>query len=109
MSKSKRSRRHYTTEQKVEILKEHLVDKTPVSEVCNKHQLQPSVFYDWLRQVHGNLAGALTMPTPAGPSRREKELAAEVAQLKAKLAKKDGVIAEIAAEYTQLKKELGEP
>lgn len=43
------------------------------------------------------------------PSKREKELTAENAQLKAKLAKKDGVIAEIAAEYTQLKKELGEP
>ena len=60
MPKSKRSRRHYTTEQKAAILKEHLVDKAPVSEVCNKHQLQPSVFYDWLRQVQGNLAGALT-------------------------------------------------
>jgi transposase-like protein len=68
MSKSKRSRRHYTTEQKVEILKEHLVDKLPVSDVCNKHQLQPSVFYDWLRQVHGNLAGALTTPVRCSPS-----------------------------------------
>jgi transposase len=109
MAKSKRSRRHYTAEQKAEILKEHLVDKVPVSEVCNKHQLQPSVFYDWLKQVHGNLVGALTTPVPAGPSKREKELTAENAQLKAKLVKKDSVIAEIAAEYTQLKKELGEP
>ncbi len=109
MAKSKRSRRHYTAEQKAEILKEHLVDKVPVSEVCNKHQLQPSVFYDWLKQVQGNLVGALTTPAPAGPSKREKELTAKVAQLEARLAKKDGVIAEIAAEYTQLKKDLGEP
>jgi transposase len=109
MTKSKRSRRHYTAEQKAEILKEHLVDKVPVSEVCNKHQLQPSVFYDWLKQVQGNLVGALMTSTSAGPSKREKELAAENAQLKARLAKKDSVIAEIAAEYTQLKKELGEP
>ena len=109
MSKSKRSRRHYTNEQKAEILKEHLVDKKPVSEVCTKHDLQPSVFYDWLKQVQGNLVGALATPAPAGPSKREKELAAENAQLKAKLAKKDSVIAEIAAEFTQLKKELGEP
>jgi transposase len=109
MAKSKRSRRHYTAEQKAEILKEHLVDKVPVSEVCNKHQLQPSVFYDWLKQVQENLVGALTTPTSAGPNKREKELAAKVAQLEARLAKKDGVIAEIAAEYTQLKKELGEP
>lgn len=107
---SKRSRRNYTTEQKVALLRRHLVDKVPVSDLCNELGLQPSVFYHWLRQVHENLAGALTTsPAPAGPSKREKELAAENAQLKAKLAKKDGVIAEIAAEYTQLKKELGEP
>lgn len=108
MSK-KRSRRHFTTEQKVEILRRHMVDKVPVSDLCNELEIQPSVFYQWQRQVYDNLAGALTAPAPAGPSRREKDLAAEVAQLKAKLAKKDGVIAEIAAEYTQLKKELGEP
>jgi hypothetical protein len=32
-----------------------------------------------------------------------------IAQLEAKLVKKDGVIAEISAEYVQLRKELGEP
>jgi transposase-like protein len=107
MSK-KRSRRHYTTEQKVEILRRHMVDKVPVSELCNELGLQPSVFYQWQRQVHENLAGALTASVP-GPSRREKELTAKVAQLEARLAKKDGVIAEIAAEYTLLKKQLGAP
>ncbi|MBE7449292.1 MAG: transposase [Kofleriaceae bacterium] len=109
MSKSKRHRRNRTTEQKVAILREHLVDKTPVSDICEKNELQPSVFYQWQRQVHDNLAAALTAPAPEGPSRREKQLAAENAELKARLAKKDSVIAEIAAEYTQLKKELGEP
>lgn len=109
MSKSKRSRRKYTTEQRVAILREHLVDKVPVSEVCTKHDLPPSVFYQWQRQVHENLAGALTPPTLAnGPSKREKELAAEVARLKAKLGSKDEVIAEISAEFVHLKKSLGE-
>jgi transposase-like protein len=108
MFKSKRSRRNRTTEQKVTILREHLVDKVPISEVCEKNELQPSVFYQWQRQVYDNLGAALTGPTPEGPTKREKQLAAEVAELKAKLAKKDGVIAEIAAEYTALKKELGE-
>ena len=109
MSKSKRHRRNRSTEEKVAILREHLVDKTPVSDVCEKNELQPSVFYQWQRQVHDNLASALTAPAPEGPSKREKQMAAEIAELKARLAKKDGVIAEIAAEYTQLKKELGEP
>lgn len=111
MSKSKRSRRQFTTEQKVAILRRHIVDKVAVSDLCSEYELQPSVFYHWLRQVHENLAGALASPAPAanGPSKREKELAVENAQLKARLAKKDGVIAEISAEYVQLKKELGEP
>jgi hypothetical protein len=71
--------------------------------------LQPSVFYQWQRQVHDNLGGALTTPAADGPSKREKDLAAENAKLKAQLAKKDNVIAEISAEYVTLKKELGEP
>ena len=32
MSDAKRSRRHFTTEQKVAILKRHMVDKVPVSD-----------------------------------------------------------------------------
>jgi transposase len=109
MSNQKRARRNFTTEQKVAFLREHLVDKVPASEVCTKHGLRPSVFYQWLRQAQDNLAAALTATAPVGPSKREKQLATEVAELKAKLTKKDGVIAEIAAEYTQLKKDLGEP
>lgn len=105
---SKRTRRHYPAEKKAEILRRHMVDKVPISDLCNELSLQPSVFYQWQRQVHENLASALEKPV-VGPSAREKELEAENARLKAQLAKKDSVIAEIAQEYTQLKKERGEP
>jgi transposase-like protein len=107
MSHSKRQRRQWSTEQKVAILRRQFVDKVPVSDLCEELGLQPSVFYQWQRQVFDNLAGALTTPPPAGPSRREKELAAKAAQLEARLAKKDAVIAEISAEYVSLKKEHG--
>jgi transposase-like protein len=110
MSSSKKTRRHYTTEQKVAILKRHMVDKVPVSDLCNELELQPSVFYQWQRQVFENLAGAFGTPAAVnGASKREKELATRAKELEAKLAKKDNVIAEISAEYVQLKKELGEP
>jgi transposase len=109
MSDSKRSRRHFTTEQKVALLKRHLVDKVPVSDLCDEEELQPSVFYQWQRQLFENMAGAFTTPADEGPSKREKELVAKTKELEAKLAKKDNVIAEISAEYVQLKKELGEP
>lgn len=105
-----RTRRQFTNEEKAAILRRHLVDKTPVADICDELKLQPSLFYQWLRQVHENLAAALGPPVAAnaGPSKREKELAAKVAQLEERVAKKDGVIAEISAEYVQLKKELGE-
>jgi len=77
VSKTKK-RRHYTPEQKAAILREHLVDKTPVSELCEKHELQPSVIYQWRPQV---LDGAETLlQTRRGKYRRtpiERELDAE--------------------------------
>ena len=109
MSKSKKVRRHHSTEQKVAILRRHMVDKVPISQLCEELGLQPSVFYHWQKQVLDNLAGALTNPPAPGPSKRERELVAKVDHLEARLAKKDSVIAEISAEYVTLKKELGEP
>ena len=108
MSKSKRARRQFTTEQKADVLRRNMIEKVPVSELCNELSIQPSLFYTWQRQALDNLPAALNGPAATGPSRREKELAAEVTRLKERLSKKDGVIAEISAEYVNLKKELGD-
>lgn len=102
----RKPRRSYTTEQKVAILRRHLVDKVPVSALCAEYELQPSVFYEWQRHVFENLASAVQ---PAVTPSREKALERENEALKAKLAKKDNVIAEISEEYVALKKALGEP
>ncbi len=102
-------RRSFSTEQKVAILRRHLVDKVPVSDLCHEYKLQPSVLYGWLSNVFDNLPAALEARGKSAPPQREKQLAAKVEQLEAKLAKKDSVIAEISEEYVLLKKELGEP
>jgi len=39
-------RKHHTPEEKVTILRRHLVDRVPVSTLCDEHQLHPTVFYD---------------------------------------------------------------
>jgi transposase-like protein len=103
----RRSRRQFSSEQKAAILRRHLGDKVPVSELCNELGLQPSVLYQWQRQLLDNAAAALAAPrtTP----RREQELEATVRRLEEKLARKDAVIAEISEEFVKLKKELGEP
>ncbi len=102
---NKRHRRRHTAEQKAELLRQHVVEKKPVSEVCNEAEIQPSLFYTWQREL---LAGAPSLfGTRRSPS-REKELEEKVSRLEARVARKDQIIAEVTEEYVQLKKELGE-
>jgi transposase len=106
---SKRSRRAFSTEQKVAILRRHMVDKVAISDLCEEYKLQPSVLYQWQRHLFEHMAAAFDTSVGNRAPQREKQLESKVEQLEAKLAKKDSVIAEISAEYVQLKKELGEP
>jgi transposase len=108
MSNSNRSRRSFTTEQKVALLQRHLVEKEPVSKICEENELQPSLFYQWLRQAFSNLAGALAPEAASEAGKREKELVARTRELEARLVKKDSVIAEVTEELVKTKKELGE-
>lgn len=104
---SKRERRHHTPEQKAALLKRHLVDKIPVSQVCNEAGIQPSVFYKWQRDLLE--AAPEVFSGRRGAPKREQGLEAKVLALEAKLQRKDAVIAEVSEEYVKLKKELGEP
>ena len=45
----RKKRYNYTPEEKVFILKRHLVEHIAVSDLCDEYQLQPKVFYEWLR------------------------------------------------------------
>jgi transposase len=107
---AKRTRRRHSAEQKAEALKRHHLQKQDVSTICEDLKLQPSVFYTWQRALFANAPSALEAPNATSAKHsRERELEREIAALKSKLAKKDSIIAEISAEYVDLKKELGEP
>lgn len=93
-------RRKHTPQSKVAILKAHLVDGKPVSELCEQHGLHPTLFYRWQKDFFENGSAAFEKN---GRSQIERENS----ELKQKLAKKDNVIAELMEEYVVLKKELG--
>ena len=97
-------RKHYTPEEKVSILRRHLVEKVPVSDLCQEQKLQPTVFYRWLKEFFENGATAFQRDSDR-ESRRDKE---RVAALEAKLRKKDEVLSELMEEHVALKKSLGE-
>ncbi len=99
-----KQRKHYTPEQKVAILRRHLVEKVPVSDLCNELHLQPTVFYRWLKEFFENGATAFRH-SPDSESKRDKE---RIAALEAKLKSKNEVLAELMEEHVALKKSLGE-
>ncbi len=54
-----RSRRMFTPEQKATILRRHLGDKVPVSDLCDEYQIAPGLFYLWQKQALEHLTVAL--------------------------------------------------
>jgi len=89
----------------VAILKEYLVDKKTVSEVCEAHGVAPGLFYGWLKVFFENGAAAFDKDS----SSEHRELNRKVEALTLKLAKKDSVIAEVTEAFVTLKKTLGDP
>lgn len=50
-NKNKRERRHFTGQQKTAIVKAHLVDSKSVADLCDQHQIQPTQFFQWQKQL----------------------------------------------------------
>ena len=97
-------RKHFTAEQKSAIVRQHLVDRKSIADVCEEHGIQPTVFYRWQKQVFDNLPALFEKNSDKHRMRLEEQIDA----LKARLARKDEVIAEITQDYIDAKKKIGE-
>lgn len=105
-----RSRRVFTPEQKATILRRHLGDKVPVSDLCDEYQIAPSLLYLWQRQALEHLAAALQDGrTQRGETQTAQADRARIAELEATIAKKDRIIAEVSEEYLDMKKKRALP
>jgi transposase-like protein len=102
----RKERKHFTPEEKVAILRRHLVDKVPVSELCEELGLRPTVFYRWQKELVEN--GAAAFQSQERPHRQVEEKQKRIEFLEKKMQTKDQVLAELMAEHIALKKSLGE-
>jgi transposase-like protein len=108
MSNAKR-RRHFTGQEKVAILRRHLVDKVPVSDLCEEHGIHPTLFYRWQKDWFEQ--GAVVFDAPRGRARNDRQedaAARRITALQEKLRRKDEVLSELMEEHVALKKSLGE-
>jgi transposase len=100
------TRRHFSPQEKVAILRRHLLENIPVSQLCDEHGIAPSVFYHWQREFFEN--GHLAFGNGRKAKSAEDAKDAKIQQLEAKVQRKNEVMAELMEEHTQLKKDLGE-
>ena len=103
----RKERHNYTAQEKVSILRRHLIEKEPVSEICDRLNLQPSVFNRWLKEFFENGAAAFEQE-PQGSKKHQDRQQRRIDKLEEKLRKKDEVMAELLEEYVIVKKSLGE-
>jgi transposase len=101
-----KQRRHFTGAEKVAILRRHLIDKVPISDLCQEHDLQVNQFYHWQQQFFANGQAAFENGRKSKAVENAKDK--KIEQLEAKLARKNEVMAELMEAHTQLKKDLGE-
>ena len=72
----RKPRKNYTPVEKVAILRRHLLDRVPVSDLCDEYQLSPTLFYAWQKLFFENGAAAFEHKAgaadgaPRGPSPR---------------------------------------
>ncbi len=100
----KKQRKQYEPEEKVAILRRHLLEKEPISKLCDEVGLQPTVFYRWQKEFFENGAAAFEQKRLTNHSADQER----IAYLQKKIQTKDEVLAELMAEHVALKKDIGE-
>ena len=99
----KKERRNWSAEEKTRLLRRHLIEKIPVSKICEEARLAPSLFHRWQEQLFVNAALALEGKRPERSQEQKR-----IEKLESKIRQKDEVLAELMAEHVALKKEFGE-
>lgn len=108
-----KQRKYRTPEEKLAIVKEHLIGKKPVSEICEKYEIAPSLFYTWQTDLFEHGAQCFDRPkknktAQSKEARRVRELEEKLQKTESKLAQKNEVVAELMEEHLKLKKSVGE-
>lgn len=101
------NRKRYKAEDKVAVLRRSIIGGEALSEVCTQSGVSPNLFYRWRQELFDNGALVFERAGQRNGNRELRDLQATVTKLQEQLAKKEGVIAQLAQEYVTLKKTLG--
>jgi transposase-like protein len=94
-----KQRKHFTLEEKAAVLQRHLVEKVPISTICEEAAIRASQFYLWHKQFFENGAAAFQ----PGPRSKPDQAQHRIAAPEQKLQTKNQVLAELVEEFIALK------
>lgn len=95
-----REKKNYSAEFKIQILREHLENQVPVGKLCEQHNLNPNLFYNWKKELFNG--ALLTFSRSKTPVQQNEK----ISRLEEKLRYKDSLISEIVEDNLRLKKKL---
>lgn len=99
----RKKRKTYTPEEKVGIIRRHLLDGVAVSDLCDEHNLNPTVYYRWQKEFFEGGAAAFAKES----NRQVSGLKQRLAEAEEQLSRKNEVLAEVMDEYVRCKKNGG--
>ena len=99
-------RKQLSAEPRAQIVRRHVADKVPVSDLADEFGVLPSQIHTWVRQVLDQAEDAFRRM--GRPSKGETSKSRQIERLEAKLAQTNEVIAELLEENVRAKKANGE-
>ena len=91
-----KGRKQYTAEQKVQLLRRHLLDRIPVPVICEQNGIHPTIFYRWQREFfrrgHVAFQRRSSEKLAINYRRRISELRTRVQYMEIEITKRDALI-----------------
>lgn len=95
-------RKHHSAVKKVEILREHLENQVPISELSRRFGLNPNLIHKWKKQLFESGVEVFSRNN----EKAQQGQNARIGLLEEKIKDRDSLIAEIMADNIRLKKKL---
>ena len=97
-----KKRRHFTSQEKVKAVKEHLVNKVAISDICDQYGITTSHYYKWQGDFFTNGEKAFEKPNKKSKLKEQK-----IDKLEKEMNKRNEAIAFLLEDNIQLKKQHG--
>lgn len=100
-----KAKKRYTSEEKTMILREHLENRAPISDLAEQYNIHPNAVYKWKKQLF-EAAPDIFSGKNKEQSRKQTNDEKQIEELKKTLSIRESLIADLAEDNIALKKNI---